>query len=37
MMYGKKTGMKAEPKAGKMQKPMAKKPMAKKTMAAKKK
>lgn len=30
MMYGKKTGMKAEPKAGKMQKPMAKKVMAKK-------
>lgn len=35
-MYGKKTGMKAEPKAGKMQKPMAKKTMAKKTMPKKK-
>lgn len=32
MMYGKKTGMKAEPKAGKNEKAMAKKKMAKKPM-----
>lgn len=36
MMYGKKTSMKAEPKAGKMEKPMAKKVMTKKVVTKKK-